>query len=153
MQSLIRIARPFEGEALSALALRSKAYWGYDTAFMAACVDELTISAKEIQNNPTYVVEEKGRVLGFYMLESPSDKEIELGYLFVEPDVMGQGYGRQLIDHAKAKAVELGYRAMLIQGDPNAEPFYRAMGGKQIGNSSSASIQGRELPLFKIDLV
>lgn len=153
IQSLIRPARRHEGEALSALALRSKAHWGYDAAFMAACVDELTIAAERIQKNPTYVLEEKRHVLGFYMLESPNDREIELGYLFVEPDIIGQGYGSQLMCHAKAKALELGYQAILIQGDPNAEPFYRAMGGRKIGNKQSASIRIRELPMFKIDLV
>ena len=83
IEGLIRLARPTEGEILSALALRSKAYWGYDAAFMAACVNELTISAERIQQNQTYVLEEKGRILGFYMLESSTDKEIELEYLFV----------------------------------------------------------------------
>lgn len=153
IQNLIRPARPPEGEALSALALRSKAHWGYDAAFMAACAADLTISAESIQANPTYVIEAKERVLGFYMLESPNDREIELGYLFVEPDAIGQGYGNQLMCHAKEKALELGYQAMLIQGDPNAEPFYRAMGGKKTGNKPSSSIPGRELPMFKIDLV
>jgi N-acetylglutamate synthase-like GNAT family acetyltransferase len=153
IQSLIRSARPHEGEALSALALRSKAHWGYDAAFMAACVDELTVSAESIQKNPTYVVEAKGRILGFYMLESPNGREIELGYLFVEPDVIGKGYGSQLMCHAKGKALELGYQAMFIQGDPNAESFYRSMGGKKIADKPSSSILGRELPLFKIDLV
>lgn len=152
IESLIRLARPVEGEILSALALRSKAYWGYDAAFMAACANELTLSAEQIQQNRTYVLEEKGRVLGFYMLESPTGKEIELEYLFVEPDVIRQGYGRQLMCHAKEKALELGYQAILIQGDPNAASFYHAMGGEKISNRQSASICDRKLPMFKIDL-
>jgi predicted N-acetyltransferase YhbS len=151
-QTVIRLATPTEAEALSALALRSKAYWGYDAAFMAACVEELTVSALRIQTNPTYVLEENGYVVGFYMLESPNGTEIELGYLFVEPDAIGQGYGKQLMCHAKAKASELGYQAILIQGDPNTELFYRALGGERIGSQPSASIPGRELPLLRITL-
>ena len=73
IRSLIRLTKPIEAAVLSALALRSKASWGYDAMFMAACVDELTILAERIQKNPTYVLEEKGRVLGFYMLESSSE--------------------------------------------------------------------------------
>lgn len=152
IESVIRLARPTEGEILSTLALRSKAYWGYNAAFMAACVDELTISAEQIQQNQTYVLEKRGRILGFYMLASPNNKEIELEYLFVEPDVIGQGYGSQLMCHAKAKALELGYQAILIQGDPNAAAFYQAMGGKKISHRQSDSIGDRTLPLFKIDL-
>ncbi|MBE9097927.1 GNAT family N-acetyltransferase [filamentous cyanobacterium LEGE 07170] len=119
---------------------------------MAACVEELTVSAIRIQTNPTYVLEENERVLGFYMLESPNGRDIELGFLFVEPDAIGQGYGKQLMRHAKAKASELGYQAILIQGDPNAEPFYRAMGGERIGSQPSASMPGRELPSLRINL-
>lgn len=149
---MIRRATPTEAETLSALVLRSKAYWGYDATFMADCVEELTISAIRVQTNPTYVLEENERVLGFYMLESPNGKDIELGFLFVEPDAIGQGYGRQLMHHAKAKALELGYQAILVQGDPNAEPFYRAMGGERIGSQLSASIPDRELPSLRINL-
>ena len=40
---MIRDASPGDCEALSALAFSSKAHWGYDDAFMAACRDELTV--------------------------------------------------------------------------------------------------------------
>ncbi|MEM6840467.1 MAG: AraC family transcriptional regulator [Cyanobacteria bacterium P01_C01_bin.120] len=71
---MIRLAKSTEATILSALALRSKAYWDYDAEFIAACVDELTISAEQIQSSPTYVFEEKGHVLGFYMLESVNNQ-------------------------------------------------------------------------------
>lgn len=92
---MIRLAKSTEATILSALALRSKAYWDYDAEFIAACVDELTISAEQIQSSLTYVFEEKGHVLGFYMLESVNNREIELEYLFVEPEAIRQGYGSQ----------------------------------------------------------
>ena len=92
---MIRLAKSTEATILSALALRSKAYWDYDAEFIAACVDELTISAEQIQSSLTYVFEEKGHVLGFYMLESVNYREIELEYLFVEPEAIRQGYGSQ----------------------------------------------------------
>ena len=36
-------------ELLSELAIRSKAYWGYVEAFLAACRDELIIPASEVE--------------------------------------------------------------------------------------------------------
>jgi hypothetical protein len=39
--TIIRPAQADEVEALTALALRSKAHWGYDDAFMEACRAEL----------------------------------------------------------------------------------------------------------------
>ena len=43
----LRAARPEEAAAISALALRSKAHWGYDEAFLAACRAELTWTAAQ----------------------------------------------------------------------------------------------------------
>ena len=39
----MRPAAPSQAAFLSDLALRSKACWGYDPAFLSACRDELTI--------------------------------------------------------------------------------------------------------------
>jgi hypothetical protein len=44
----LRPARAEEGDLLTDLAFRSKAYWGYDEAFMAACRDELVMRASEV---------------------------------------------------------------------------------------------------------
>lgn len=45
---LIRDARPDEAGELTELALRSKAHWGYDEAFMASCREELTVRPSEV---------------------------------------------------------------------------------------------------------
>jgi GNAT superfamily N-acetyltransferase len=148
----IRRALPEEAEALSALAFRSKAHWGYSDAFMRACRGELTISPDDIETHPTFVAEARGEAIGFYTLERVSDDEVELGYLFVEPSAIGRGHGRRLLEHAKQQAVGLGFRSLVIQGDPNAERFYRMAGGEQTGSRESASLPGRELPMFRIDL-
>ena len=42
---MIRPARPEEAAALSDLALRAKAHWGYDNAFLKAYRAELTVTA------------------------------------------------------------------------------------------------------------
>ena len=44
----IRLARLDEAEQLTQLALRSKASWGYSEEFMAACRDELTLTAARL---------------------------------------------------------------------------------------------------------
>ena len=54
--------------------------------------------------------------------------------------------------HAQQEALHLGYNQIIIQGDPNAEQFYRAAGGSVVGTRKSTSIPDRELPLFRIDL-
>lgn len=148
----IRQALPSEVEHLSGLAFRSKSYWGYSDQFMKACLEELTVDECYIENNPTFVIEAAGNAVGFYSLERISAAEVELSLLFVEPDFIGKGYGRKLITHAQEEARQLGYSKMIIQGDPNAERFYRSAGGSVVGTRKSASIPNRELPIFCINL-
>ena len=140
---------------LSRIAIRSKAYWGYSTEFMDACVDELSVSRAYIENSSFHyvvaIVDEQ--VVGFYALEGLSGDEIELGALFVDPDHIGTGIGKALIEKAKQHAVNLGARKLNIQGDPNAENFYKAAGGKLTGSKESESIPGRYLPTFQISLI
>ena len=150
----IREAKPNEAEVLTGLAIRSKAYWGYSQSFMQACRDELTVTDRSMNSTDLhyYVAERESEILGYYAIEKLNDREFELEALFVEPDFIGKGIGRALIDHAKDLVRKLGGSKLIIQGDPNAEKFYRAAGGKSNGMRSSASIPGRSLPLFTIDL-
>ncbi len=121
---------------------------------MEACRDELVVSREKIQDskNQYLVAESAGEVLGFYALERLSAAEFELEALFVEPLHIGTGVGRALIRHALQAVAGAGGRELLIQGDPNAEKFYCAAGGKLIGTRESASIPGRFLPLFAISV-
>ena len=119
---------------------------------MQACLEELTLDPRYIEINPTFVIEVERSIIGFYSLEYVSASEAELGYLFVKPTFIGKGYGRKLMAHAQNKARDLGYNQIVIQGDPNAEKFYRAAGGSVVGTRKSTSISDRELPLFRIDL-
>ena len=149
----IRQALPSEVKHLSELAVRSKSYWGYSDQFMQACLEELTLDPCYIESNPTFVIDVEGSTIGFYLLEHVSAFEAELGYLFVEPMFIGKGYGRKLMAHAQKEARHLGYSQIIIQGDPNAEQFYRAAGGSVVGTRRSTSMPERELPLFCIDLI
>ena len=148
----VRQASLSEAEHLSRLAFRSKSYWGYSDRFMQECLKELTLDTCYIENNPTFVIETIKNIIGFYSLEHISAAEVELSYLFIEPDFIGKGYGRKLIEHAQKEARRLGYSKMIIQGDPNAERFYRSAGGTLVSTRKSASISNRELPIFCIDL-
>ena len=150
----IREAISDDAGFLSNLAMRSKAHWGYSTEFMEACVDELRVSSANIEKGDFHyvvaVIDEE--VVGFYQLEGLSGDEIEMGALFVDPDHIGTGVGKALIERAKRHAVNLGASKLNIQGDPNAEKFYRSAGGAPTGSKESESIPGRFLPTFQISL-
>jgi GNAT superfamily N-acetyltransferase len=148
----IRRARPAEAGILSALALRSKAHWGYDADFLAACRDDLTLLPEEIATSVVYVFDGVDAPLGFYRLALQDDGVALLDDLFVEPAAMGKGVGRHLWRHAVATATKLGCSEMVWQSDPQAEGFYLAMGAQRAGESESTVTPGRLLPLMRFQL-
>ena len=155
LQHDLRTATTTDAHVISELALRSKAHWGYSPEFMQACHQELTHTPEQILHvDSIYVVAEAQdkTVVGFYALQRQSGSLFELDALFIEPEFIGRGIGRQLVEHAVDEARRRGGLRLQIQGDPHAQSFYLAMGGRLIGERKSGSIAGRNLPLFEIDL-
>ena len=146
----IRPATRGEAPFLSDLALRSKAHWGYSREFIEACRDELTYSDEQIGNAASSfaVAEVAGAVAGFCILELLSDAEFELAALFVDPDWIGRGIGRALLDYARRTTAECGAHTLVVQADPHALDFYVAAGAVVTGERESGSIPGRYLPIL-----
>lgn len=130
---------------LSALAFTSKAYWGYDDAFMEACRAELTVRAEHLETYVVRIAELDGAIAGFHGVERTA-KHPELMWLFVAPEFMGRGIGRALLDDAAAVARDLGAATLTIVADPNAQAFYVRAGARVVGAEPSGSIPGRNLP-------
>ncbi|MEU3727177.1 GNAT family N-acetyltransferase, partial [Streptomyces sp. NPDC031705] len=132
----VRAARAGEAAALTALAMRSKAYWGYDARFLAACAPQLRVREAELTARRIVVAENtRGEVLGVASLDDVGEAEegpaVRLGLLFVEPAAIGLGVGRLLYRDAVRRAAALGRRRLLIDADPLAAGFYRAMGAAE----------------------
>lgn len=147
MDYQLRPARPEELADLSALCLRSKAYWGYDDAFMAACVDELTLTRSDLETDPVIVLEDADGLAGLAHV-CLEDTECYLDKLFVDTDRIGRGYGARLFDWAVGAARQTGAREMIIEADPGAASFYERMGAVRAGEVPSGSVAGRVLPRF-----
>ncbi len=147
---IIRAALPSEADLLTELALRSKAVWGYSAEFMESCRPLLTVTASYIEQYPVFVAV-ADRVGGFYSLKPRAD-QVELDFLFVEPEAIRSGIGAQLIAHARVQAAQLGYERLLIESDPGAEGFYIRAGARRVGVVASTVEAGRLLPLLEISL-
>ncbi len=142
---LIRRARVDEAPLLTALAMRSKAVWGYDDAFMAACLAELTVQPAAIKAGEVWVAEEGDTAVGLLELV-PGAEEAEVRLIFVAPERVGSGVGAALWRHMEERACALGAERIGLDADPNAVPFYERMGMRVTGESPSGSIPGRALP-------
>lgn len=146
----IRPAKTLEAAAISALALRSKAHWGYSDKFMQQCRDELTYSERDIAKMHFFVLVDGDCLIGFYALKAVTELVLELEALFIEPEWIGKGAGKRLFDHAIETARNLNAHKITIQSDPYAATFYQKMGAKQVGERASENITGRSLPVFEI---
>ncbi|WP_406365322.1 GNAT family N-acetyltransferase [Streptomyces sp. NBC_01546] len=124
----VRAARAAEAEALTGLVMRSKAHWGYEPEVLAAWAEELRIRPGDVTARRIVVAEDgEGAVLGLASLDGTAPLA-SLGLLFVEPSAIGRGVGRLLYRDALHRAAELGVRRLVIDADPHAVGFYRAMG-------------------------
>jgi GNAT superfamily N-acetyltransferase len=143
-----------EVEALTELSLRSKAHWGYDDDFVAACREELTVRPEHVETHRLVVAAPTMTTppVGFYGLVGTTDDDAELSALFVEPEVIGTGVGRLLFDDAVRVARSIGVRQFRIEADPFAAGFYEHMGAISTGVTPSHSIPGRSLPVYVMDV-
>jgi GNAT superfamily N-acetyltransferase len=149
----VRSAKPGESQNLTALCMRSKAHWGYDTAFMKLSAAALNVSEDDIAAGRVLIaVDDTDRVIGMACV-LPEGNTADLDALFVDPPAIGSGAGRALFDAAVILARRQGARRMTILADPNASAFYERMGARYLRHAPSDAIPGRTLPFYEYDLL
>lgn len=144
---IIRSVRDEELDQLNKLILRSKAIWGYDDAFMAACTEELSLCPDDLKQTDVAVAERASKIAGVAQVRIV-EQEAELLKLFVDPRAIGSGVGQALFEWSCGVARDGGAQGLMIDSDPYAAPFYRQMGARDIGLAPSDSIPGRMLPML-----
>jgi len=112
--------------------------------------EDLTITAEFITTNPVFVAESAGGLQGVFAVTFDGESA-ELEHLWVDPDQMGAGLGRQLLSQAMELARERGARSMIIVSDPHAEDFYLHLGASRVGEVDSLP-EGRKIPKLNLDL-
>ncbi len=133
MTVTIRRAAPEQAVRLTQIAHSAKSYWGYPSQWIELWRNQLTITPDFVRFNEVYAaIDADGVVLGFYALGGEGAKRT-LEHLWVQPSSFGAGVGRQLFEHAMARAHELGAHVVEIESDPHAEGFYQRMGAETIG--------------------
>lgn len=148
----LRAGRTDEAAALTELALRSKASWGYEQAFIEASRPALTVPFDALADRRVVVAEIAGARVGFVGFGPPDDPP-EMTFLFVEPDHLGGGVGHALWGAALALAHRRGWADFVIAADPFAATrFYEPHGCVRIGVVPSTARPGRMLPLYRYTL-
>ena len=151
--SRFRPAGPDELEAITALAIRSKASWGYPDEFMAALRPELTFCQADLDDPRTCVevLEVDGQLIGAIRMRRRTELAC-LEDLWVDPEAIGQGYGRIGFERACEIGRGWGKGVMELEADPFAEPFYLHLGAVRVGMSPVTVVPGRAVPLMRYAL-
>ena len=147
----IRRATPEEAAALTQIALDAKRYWGYPEHWIQHWESDLAVSSDFIREHHVYIAEDDGEIRGFYAL-CVSDNKAELEHMWVTPNSIGTGVGKELFLDAMERAAALSVDAVELSADPNAAGFYSRMGATQIGETDSViDGQVRKLPRMTIE--
>lgn len=148
---MIERAKSSDGEILTEIALRSKAFWGYSNEQIESWREDLTVFPEMFEKYTIskYLVE--NQIAGFYILEEVNALTSNLKFLFISPDFIKKGIGYQLLQHAIVTSKTQGHTKMLVLSDPNAETFYAKHGFKVYAQMES-SVPGRFLPEMELQL-
>ncbi|HQR35285.1 MAG TPA: GNAT family N-acetyltransferase [Blastocatellia bacterium] len=149
----IRHAEPEEAARLTEIAIAAKRHWGYPESWIETWRDELTITPDFIERHQVFAITDNAIPMGFYAVVTSGDST-KLEHMWILPELIGNGLGRQLLKHAHYRAAMAGVKVIEIVSDPNAEGFYLKAGAKKIGEVIS-TIQGqkRKLPLLALDIL
>jgi GNAT superfamily N-acetyltransferase len=129
----IRPATPEEAHTLTEIADEAKRFWGYAPEEMDNWHSTMTLDVTRIDLSPPFVIEQDSQIVGFYQLIADGAK-MELEHMWVMPQYMNQGIGKQLMAHAIAQARTRGATKIVIDTEPNATAFYLSCGAKRVGS-------------------
>lgn len=147
---MIRRATADDADALSDLAHRAKAHWGYPVAWMREWDAQLTIIPGYLEMHDVWVSEEDGVIVGMCALEDRRDSW-NLEHVWVEPARHGRGVGRALVLHALDEARRRHDGVVELLSDPFASGFYERLGARRAGDvpAPMPGAKNRTLPRYE----
>lgn len=143
-------ATPKDADSLTKIAISAKRHWKYPEAWIQHWLPQLIISPEYISANEVWMIIDEEKTIGFYAL-SQDEEGYQLGHLWVLPEYIGKGLGKQLLQHAFEQCKLLNISALTIYADPNAQAFYEKMGAKKVDEYHSDLFgEDRVLPVMEM---
>ena len=108
---------------------------GWDHTFDAYVAIPLAEFAKsKSPRERIWIVEKEGRIIGSAAIVKFSEKEAQLRWLLLHPEVRGRGLGRRLVEDALDFCRDVGYSSVFlwtVNTLPIAAQLYQSVGFKQ----------------------
>ena len=144
----IRDALPAEAASLEALHRRAADVWEEYRTQLAANPDAIEPPNRAIEEGRLRVaVDASQRHLGFSVVQPVENERCELDDLFVEPEAMGLGVGRLLVDDVALRAAAAGAVYVDVIANPNALGFYERVGFEITGDAETRFGRGIRMSL------
>ena len=153
MQATLRPATGEDADALTDLAHRAKAHWGYSASWMREWDAQLTILPGYIDMHDVWIAEQDRAIVGMCALEDRGARWM-LEHVWVEPSRHRAGIGRTLVMQALQTARDRHARVVELLSDPYATGFYEKLGARRVGDvpAPMPGARGRTLPRYEFDL-
>jgi predicted N-acetyltransferase YhbS len=146
----IRAAKPADATALTVVAYRAKAHWGYPEEWLQLWGADLTITSEYLTANCAFVAEIAGAPVGVCVLESDGVAG-SLEHVWIAPESQGGGVGRALVARALDAASNAGILRVFVLSDPFAEAFYLRLGACRVGSVPAPMPGAPERTLPKLE--
>lgn len=134
---------------LNEIAIRSKAWWGYEDHLMKQFAANAVLSTQMAEGTTIIKGCMEDKIIGWYKFV-PNEEGVELTDFWMSPEYIGKGFGGKMFQNLKEKVKQYGSHSIVFDADPNAAPFYEHMGCRIIGQTLSE--WNRFIPKMRIDL-
>jgi ribosomal protein S18 acetylase RimI-like enzyme len=153
VQVTFRAAIGDDADALTELAHRAKAHWGYPASWLREWDAQLTILPGYIDMHAVWIAERDGAIVGMCALEDRGARWT-LEHVWVDPAVHRLGIGRSLVMRALDTARTRRARVVELLADPYATGFYDKLGARHVGDvhAPMPGARDRTLPLYEFNL-
>lgn len=145
-EAQVRLAAIEDLPTLNQISVASKKHWGYPDDWIQNWLDDLRIDKDHLQTNDVYVLELDEGLAGFCSISELVDR-YEVEHLWLSPEYIGKGLGKLLLNESLTNSVK-DIKRVVVEADPNAEPFYQSQGFITIDKIESYP-KGRFLPIME----
>jgi GNAT superfamily N-acetyltransferase len=133
---------------INRLIVSSKSYWNWPAGYLEAALPLHVLTTDDLRSNHCFeVLAPHGRLIAFSSAVANTPRVV-LDNLWVTPDLIGRGVGRQMCEHLFRFSRRQGWTDLWVLPDPPAESFYRRVGFTDTGERTPSRVPGG--PVFSV---